>query len=117
MKTTKSLSDLSLTDNERNALTELKRRLSDEFSGVEIILFGSAARDESEEFSDIDLLILLEEEPSTDIENQIIAIAYDLELKYDTVFGLLIESKHFWNSGLAGAMPIHRNIEREGIAI
>jgi len=36
---------------------------------------------------------------------------------YDVVFGILVESRTFWNSSLAKAMPIHWNIDREGIIL
>ena len=53
----KKIDQLKLEENERKALEELKGKLSDRFPGVEIILYGSKARGDDEEFSDIDLLI------------------------------------------------------------
>ncbi len=113
----KTLEQLNLKENERKALQEFKESLLERFSDAEIILYGSKTRGDNKEFSDIDLLILLESDVDTKLEEEIIGLAYDIELEYDVVFGLLIELKTFWNSDLANAMPIHWNIDREGITV
>ena len=111
----KKIDQLKLEENERKALEELKGKLSDRFPGVEIILYGSKARGDDEEFSDIDLLILIGSEVNNKVREEIVGIAFDLELEYDVVFGLFIESRSFWGSALAKAMPIHWNVDKEGI--
>ena len=114
MKTT---TQLNLKGHEKRALQELKEGLTDRFPEVEIILYGSKARGDSETFSDIDVLILLSREVNNSLEEAIFGMAYEVELKYDVVFGILVESKVFWDSDLAHAMPIHWNIDREGIML
>lgn len=108
---------LELKDNEEKALHELKQRLLEKFPDAEVILYGSKARGDDEEFSDIDLLILLNGKVNTQLEEEVISLAFQVELKYELVFGLLIESKEFWNTELARAMPIHWNIDRDGIPV
>lgn len=113
----KSVEQLDLKENERKALQGLKEKLLKRFPVVEIILYGSKSRGDAEALSDIDLLVLLECEVNTRVEDEIIGLAYDIELEHDVVFGFLIESKSFWDSELANAMPIHWSIDREGINI
>ena len=117
MKNVKTRNKHNLKENEREALQELKGKLLQKFPDAEMILYGSKARGDDEEFSDIDILILLRCDVNTTLEEEIIGLAYDIELQYDVVFGLLVESKSFWDSELSHAMPIHWNIEREGIPI
>jgi hypothetical protein len=62
-------------------------------------------------------LILLKCDVNTELEEEIIGLAYDVELKHDVVSGLLIESRSFWDSSLARAMPIHWKINREGVSV
>lgn len=107
----------SLNAAETCALRELKQTLPTIAPGAEIILYGSKARGDSEEFSDIDLLVLVETPVDRRLKEAIIGIAYEIELKHDIVFGLLIENKDFWNSPLAVAMPLHQNVDREGIRL
>ena len=48
--------NVHLDQNELNAIKTFKESLSGRFPGAEIILYGSKARGDSDEFSDIDLL-------------------------------------------------------------
>lgn len=111
----KTVNQLKLKENEKKALLELEKRLSQKFPDSEIVLYGSKARGDSNEESDIDVLILTRQKVDSRIRDEIVGLAYDIELDNDVVFGLLIESKEFWNSPLAKAMPIHWNIDGEGI--
>lgn len=114
MKTT---TQPNLKNHEKKAIQELKEGLTARFPEAEIILYGSKARGDSETFSDIDVLVLLGREINNSLEEVVFGMAYDVELKYDVVFGILVESKVFWDSDLAHAMPIHWNIDKEGIML
>ncbi len=113
----KALKEINFKENEHKALRELKEQLLTRFPTAKIILYGSKTRGDFDKESDIDVLVLLENDVDTALEEEIINLAYDIELEYDVVFGLLIESKTFWDSDLANAMPIHWNIDREGIGV
>jgi len=117
MSTQQTLKKINLRENEKNALQELKEKILVKFPDAEIILYGSRARGDSEEESDIDLLILVESLINTKLEEEIFHLSYQIELKYEVVFGEIVENKDFWNTPLANAMPLHRNIDREGVHI
>jgi predicted nucleotidyltransferase len=113
----KNLSQLKLKENEKKALQEVKGKLLEKFPNAELILYGSKARGDYEEFSDIDLLILLDFKVPQRLKEEIRGIIYDIELEYDVVFGTIIEDRDFWQSALANAMPFHWNIDREGVYV
>ncbi|RLE11802.1 hypothetical protein DRJ04_07350 [Candidatus Aerophobetes bacterium] len=113
----KTLEQLNLKENEKKALTELKERILKKFPDAEIILYGSKVRGDADEESDIDVLVLLREKVNTSIEEEIFNLSYNIELEYDVVFGILVHEKDFWSSELAHAMPLHWNIDKEGIPI
>ena len=113
----KTLRKKELRKNEKEALKELKKKIIEKFPEAKIILYGSKARGDSGKESDIDLLILVESNLNAKIEEEIYHISYEIELKYDVVFGEIIENKNFWDTPLANAMPLHWNIDREGISI
>lgn len=113
----KSVSCLNIKENERKALQELKEKLLKDFPEAKIILYGSKARGEGEEFSDVDLLILIDAQVTRMLKEEIIEITYNIELKYEVVFGTIIENIDFWKSPLANAMPLHWNIDKEGILL
>lgn len=103
--------------NEQRALCELKEKLLRRFPEIEIILYGSKARGDDQEFSDIDLLLIVDSQVNRHLKEEITEIKYELELKYDVIFGIIIENRNFWKSPLANAMPLYWNIDREGIRL
>jgi uncharacterized protein len=113
----KTISKLKLSSSEKQALVALKRRLSDEMQGIKVILYGSKARGDSIPESDIDLLVLVEGDVTSVIKNRIRSIKYDIELTYDVILSLIIEDSKYWQSTQAQLIPLHSNIEKDGIAI
>lgn len=100
------------------AIDKFRKKLIERFGNeIGTYLFGSVARGDYKDYSDIDILVLLPFEPNNSIEEQIFDLAYDVGLKYNVVFGIIVYSRAFWNSGIASVMPIHENIEREGISV
>jgi predicted nucleotidyltransferase len=97
-------------------LAELKQQLQEALGSnmVELILFGSYARGDSEPDPDIDFILLLREKPSRAEEMEISQISSRLSLKYDTVivcFDYLAED--FQNK----TSLLIRNVKREGIRL
>lgn len=113
----KTLAELNLTENERQALLELKKRICEKFPDAEIILYGSKARGDFDKESDIDVLVLLENIVNWDLKEEIFSIAFELELKFDVIFGVTVYQKQFWYSSLGRAMPLHWNVDKEGVNV
>lgn len=83
----------------------------------DVILYGSQARGDSNEFSDWDLLILLNQSKlSFEQETKIMDEYYELELSEGIVISPLIYTKTDWNSKYL-AIPLHKNVDKEGIRI
>jgi len=113
----KNSGNLNLKDNEKKALLELKKILFKSFSVSGIILYGSKARGDFDEESDIDILIILNNKVDDNIREKIFSMSFKIEIKYDVIFGILVESEDFWNSPIAEAMPVYGNISREGVLV
>lgn len=113
----KKIIETKIDRKDLESIFELKKRLKQEFPDVGIILYGSKARGDDEQFSDIDLLILLDREINSRLKEKTIDIAYDIELKYNVVFSIIIRNKEFWNSIPAKTMPLHWNIDKEGVLL
>jgi len=100
------------------ALEGLKGRIIKRFGNLsEIFLFGSVARGDYDEESDIDVLILIPGEVDNSIREEVSFEAFEAGLKYDVVFGTIVYSLDFWNSEQAQVMPLYKNIEKESINI
>jgi predicted nucleotidyltransferase len=104
--------------NIKRSISALKKTLQKSFgSELELYLFGSVARNNYEPDSDIDILVLVPGKVDTSLKEDIIDLAYDVELEFDVVFGIVVRSKEFWISEKAAAMPFHQNVQREAVRI
>ena len=100
------------------AIQALKKDLINRFgSDVELRIFGSVARGDYHEQSDIDLLVVLPGPVDNAVEEKVFDMAYDIELEYGLVIGTIVYSKEFWYSDRAAAMPLYKKIQREGLFV
>lgn len=83
---------------------------------LQIILYGSVARNEAAVDSDIDIAIILTTELDAQKRDTFISWASDMDLKYERVFSIVdIEKKRYdeWND----ILPFYHNIQKEGISL
>jgi len=96
-------------------LKELKNNISHKFNIIEMKLFGSLAKGKNTKNSDIDVFLCVSQ-LTPEIEIELFAYAYDLELKYDCLIDLIVfddislENKY-------KITPIYQKIIKEGINI
>jgi predicted nucleotidyltransferase len=94
-------------ENIQKALEALKVKISKQFGPQsQLYLFGSVARGEYASGSDIDIMVILPCKLSNAIEEQVFELAYDIELQYDVVFGIVVYSLDFWLSPVAEYIPL-----------
>ena len=113
----KKLADLRLPQNVRDALRAAQERLSAEFNVHRIVLFGSIVRGTADEESDVDLLIVLRETPDHPARNRISSIILDINLEHDANLSGLVVDQKAWDEGLVSVLPIHEDVEEEGIPL
>lgn len=113
----KDIKGIEIVEEERKAILEFKRAVNKLSPGSEFILFGSRARGENNKISDIDILVLVNHNIESKLEEKIFEQAFEVGLNYEVTFGIIVYSKEIWNSSLAREMPLHWNIDREGILI
>ena len=91
-------------------------RIAKEFSLVQCLLFGSYARGDANEWSDIDLYIEVNE-ISDDIKIRIREIAWELGLDSGVVISTLVVSRHEREETALRSAPIVAAILRDGITV
>ena len=95
---------------------ELKRMLGERL--VRVVLYGSYARGDYNEHSDVDIMILttLTDEEIEEAETEIFDLAFDFQMDYDIDISVVIQNKERFNYWL-GALPFYSNVQKEGIVL
>lgn len=98
--------------------SDLVRTMLDIFGErlLSVVLYGSVARGEQTDESDVDVAIFLSEPLCREEKRKMLSALVDLDWKYDRMFSVNdIEQATFdqW----ADVLPYYRNIKKEGIVL
>ncbi len=105
-------------------LKEILQQLCDKLgillgaSMKDIILFGSYARNDADDTSDIDVMILadMSREQIATLSFQLGEIASDLLFDYGILVSPIVENQDYFQSNL-DVLPFFRNVHNEGVRI
>ncbi len=100
------------------ALKELKKLLFEKYPEYfeKMILFGSRVENNEREYSDYDILLILNKNYNRDFEDDILNIAYDIILKYDIIADLKLITKTELKT-VKGVLPFVQSALNQGITI
>lgn len=107
--------DSMLTNTMKEDLTQ---GLVDLFSDsiLAIILYGSVARNDNTDESDIDIVIIIKNEMDDATKEQFIHWSAELDLRYDRVFSIIdIQEENMEKWG--NVLLFYQNIQKEGIIL
>ncbi|MFA5424755.1 MAG: nucleotidyltransferase domain-containing protein [Phycisphaerae bacterium] len=107
----------SLDKNTRQVLSRCRNAINSDYPNARIILYGSHAVGRAQPDSDVDLLILLDEEVPAGKKRYIHDTLYDIALLEDVVISAIIISCEKWDSPISKATPLYQNIQNEGIKV
>ena len=108
---------LNLAANEKEALKKAKKLLQNKFPVEELMVFGSVARGEATEESDLDLLVLTSQPMSHREKHDMSDIIFEINLSKGTNISILVVDRKTWETGLWSVLPIHQDVTREGITV
>lgn len=110
-----------LPSHERAALKAFVDRLHERYSDdlLRVVLFGSKARGDFDAESDFDILVVVR---MTDrgyraYWNEIVDVAWDIELAYGVVISLIIKDERGYAKMREQPLLLARNIEEDGILL
>ena len=85
---------------------------------MELILFGSYARQEAQEGSDIDVMVLVNASRQEIAKRnwQVGEVASDLLLDCGVVVSPIVENRDYYHANVQ-LLPFFRNVQREGVAV
>ncbi|MCG2778995.1 MAG: nucleotidyltransferase domain-containing protein [Desulfobacterales bacterium] len=113
----KSFESALLMKNESEAIEAAIRMLKSEFSISKIILFGSKARGDHDEHSDIDLLVVASKLLHWKEEKAIVGALFDIGMEYNVIFSPLFTSIDEWENGIFTEFPVYQEISRDGAVV
>lgn len=106
----------NLNSSETEAVYKLKNILSKNYKLIQMKLFGSKAKRNYSDESDIDLLIVLDNY-DWKIENEIYEICFEIGLEYDVLLSPVIFSKKEFDDNLTKITPFYKIVAKEGLLL
>ena len=105
-----------LTDRERQALAPFVDRIRQRFDGLILsaVLFGSRARGEASIDSDVDVLVVIDNEDYR-VRKEIRYLAAEVWLEYGLFLSTRVWSRADWRKLQEMQTLLYRNIQRDGI--
>jgi len=111
----KTLDQIRLEPNERAAIEAAAAVLREKLPVTQVILFGSKARGEDDQDSDIDLLLLTTRPLTWDEQKLVVPLLSPLQLEYDVFFGTVEIAEDEWYHGVYQVLPLRAEVERDGV--
>ena len=106
-----------LNNHEYKALKKIKAMVTQKLEVERFVFFGSVVREEADEGSDIDLLIITKRPLNRWERHRITDAVCEINLEYGTNFSTLVVDSDAWNRGPISLLSIHEEIQREGILV
>ena len=113
----RNLGDLRISEPERKAVLEADRRLKEIFPVERLIVFGSAARGQADEGSDLDVMVITREPATHRMRNAMSDVIFELNLEYDTNLSIVAVDAQSWDAGILTQTALHAEVERDGVPL
>jgi predicted nucleotidyltransferase len=97
----------SLTSRETDAIDDLRRELLREFKTVELRLFGSKARGQSNAESDLDVLVVLPQSNWQD-ERRVYELSFAVGLRHDVLLSPVVFTREELAASRTRVTPFYR---------
>ena len=109
---------MKLTRKERGVIEEFKRRVEKQFPGkiVRLLVFGSKARGDATEQSDIDVIVITRSDDKK-LRKNIRYTGYDLEIEHGIILSIQVYSEKYINYLRNIPTQFIQNVDREAIVI
>jgi hypothetical protein len=107
---------MGISPNEKIALKELQKKISESYNLVDFRLYGSKAKGTDMPGSDLDVMIVLEA-CSPIIESEIDDLIFNINLQYDCFITALFFSQAELDTGALSESPVYKKILQEGVSV
>ena len=92
-------------------------RVKQDYPDARIILYGSQAAGRADQYSDIDVIVLLPGSVSSPQKNSVHDLLYEIGLENNVVISAFIRSEQQWEGSLSRASLLYKSVQSEGILV
>jgi len=107
----------SMTDPEKRILDKFKVLLSDRVSIYKMILFGSRARGDADQYSDMDIAVILNEPVEEKDIDYVSDCAWEAGFEYGIVVVPVVFTREEWEDSPERSSLLVQAAEMEGVAV
>jgi uncharacterized protein len=111
----KILTEAPLTVRDFETVKAAVEMLMERFAVEKVILYGSKARGDADEDSDIEFLLVTSQPIHWRERKAIIDALFDIEMAHDAFISILIVPVNEWSGGMFTVFPIYQEIMRDGV--
>jgi uncharacterized protein len=111
----RTLDEVRLAPAERKAIEAAAAALRARFPVTDIVLYGSKARGDSDPESDIDLLVLTSRPLDDEEQRRIWRDLREIDEQHNVMLSPLTIDERSWHRGVHAVLPIHAEVERQGV--
>jgi predicted nucleotidyltransferase len=112
----RTLDDIDLRPGDRAAIDEAARVIRCHAAIEQIIVFGSKARGDDDDESDIDLLVLTSHSLARSERHAIVDALFPIQLSHGVVLSPIFVAIEDWRSGPISVLPIRAEVDDHGVA-
>jgi len=106
-----------MINTEKIVIERFKTLLSERIGFHKLILFGSRARGEADPDSDLDVLVILDNQPTNSVRELISDCAWEAGFQYGIVVVPIVFSRREWEEGPERYSLLSQAVQAEGIPI
>ncbi|MCX7013430.1 MAG: nucleotidyltransferase domain-containing protein [Candidatus Sumerlaeota bacterium] len=106
-----------MNDQERKTLGNFKQRVTAQFPGSQLVLFGSRARGDAEPDSDMDVLVILDHAVSTPDREAVSECAWEACVGQGVMLTPVPVSRQDWQEGLLSSSLLAMAVAEDGVPV
>ena len=106
-----------MNDTDESILEKFRSLLLKRVRVDKIILFGSRARGDAQTDSDMDVLLVLRDPPTEEIEDYIHDCAWEAGIDHSVVVVPIVYSRQEWEEGPEQSSLLALAVQRDGISV